>query len=172
MLVEGDALWTVDDGQCPQAQTAIPEVFEKGAVMIWASRAEHSPFWTRTIGNFEPPPKRPRLNCEGVVEVFYSNITQWNNQAQEWLLQQEHQTVVLVETHLQRLKMEQAKAALCRSRWQPELMPAYETGRGGTSGEGRPIGLQASSFLTWKAMVCLPTCCNGRDGRLFWCQSI
>ena len=133
MLVEGDALWTVDDGQCPQAQNAIPEVFEKGAVMIWASRAEHSPFWTRTIGNFEPPSKRPRLSGEG-IEVFYSNITQWNNQAKEWLLQQPHQTVVMVETHLHGLKLEQAKAALCRSRWQAEFLQAYETGRGGNSG--------------------------------------
>lgn len=97
--------------------------------MVWASKAEHSQFWTRTIGTFE----RPRLMGEG-IEVFYSNITQWNNQAKEWLLQTEHHTVAMVETHLQGGKLDQVKAALCRSRWQAEFLPAHETGRGGTSG--------------------------------------
>ena len=133
LLVEGDAVWSADDGQCPQAQTAIPEIFQTGAVMIWASKAEHSQFWTRTIGTFEPPPKRPRLTGEG-IEFFYSNITQWNTQAKEWLLQTEHHTVAMVETHLQGSKMDQVKAALCRTRWQAEFLPAHETGRGGNSG--------------------------------------
>ena len=75
LLVEGDALWSVDDGQCPQAQTAVPDIFQTDAVMIWASRAEHSPFWTRAIGTFERPIKRQKLTGEG-IEVFYSNITQ------------------------------------------------------------------------------------------------
>ena len=133
MLVEGEALWTVDDGECPQAQQHIPEIFKTGAVMIWASRAEHSSFWTRTIGCFEPPTKRPRLTGDG-VEIFYSNITQWNNAAKEWVLQQAHPVIMLVETHLQGPKLELAEAALCRSRWQPASLPAWETGRGGNSG--------------------------------------
>lgn len=101
--------------------------------MIWASRAEHSTFWTRTIGSFEPPKKRPRLTGES-IEVFFGNITQWNQQSKEWMIQQDFQLVMLVETHLQGNKMEQTQAALCRSRWQSEFLEAYETGRGGTSG--------------------------------------
>ena len=108
MLVEGDAIWTVDDEQCPQAQTEVPELFQRGAVTIWASKAEHSQFWTRTIGSFEPPTKRPKLAGEG-MEILYSNITQWNNQAKEWLLQQDLQTVMLVESHLHGIKQDQVK---------------------------------------------------------------
>ena len=122
LLVEGDALWSVDDDQCPQAQKHIPEIFHTGAVMIWASKAEHSHFWTKTIGSFEPPAKRQRIQGDG-VEVFYSNITQWNNAAREWVQQTEHQVVMLVETHLHGHKLEQVTA-----------LPAWETGRGGNSG--------------------------------------
>ena len=49
---------------------------------------------------------------------MYSNVAQWNNQAKEWLLQQDLQTVMLVEAHLRGIKQEQAKNALSRSRWQ------------------------------------------------------
>ena len=101
--------------------------------MIWASKAEHSHFWTNTIGSFEPPAKRQRIQGDG-VEVFYSNITQWNNAAREWVQQTEHQVVMLVETHLHGHKLEQVTAAMCRSRWQTEALPAWETGRGGNSG--------------------------------------
>ena len=159
LLVEGDALWSVDDDQCPQAQKNIPEVFQTGAVMIWASRTEHSHFWTRTIGSFEPPVKRPRLTGEG-IEISYSNVTQWNNAAKEWVLQQDHQVVMMVETHLQGHKMEQVKAALCRSRWHPESSQnLYRPGK---------LGRPNYTSLTWMAMDFWPMFCRGNIGRLCW----
>ena len=56
MLVEGDAIWTVDDGQCPQAQAEVPELFQRGAVMIWASKAEPEP-----LGALNHPKRGPNL---------------------------------------------------------------------------------------------------------------
>lgn len=41
---------------------------------------------------------------------------------------------MLVETHLQGTKLATAAQELSRSRWQLESLPAYETGRGGTTG--------------------------------------
>ena len=172
LLVEGDALWSVDDDQVPQAQTMIPEIFRTGAVMIWASKAEHSQFWTRTIGTFEPPAKRPRLIGEG-IEVFYSNVTQWNNAAKEWMLQTEHHTVVMVETHLHGLKAAHVKAALSRSRRRLSIwmrMKLVEEVQVGAScfvaGKGNlPI---VCIILTRKAMVSWPMCCSARSSRLFW----
>ena len=133
MLVEGDAVWTVDDGECPQPRKQVPEEIQRGAVMIWASRAEHSQFWTHTIGSFAPPPKRPRVSCDG-IEVFYSNVTQWNRDACDWLLQQDIQVAMLVETHVAGKQLATVSQALARSRWQLATLEAYETGRGGTSG--------------------------------------
>lgn len=55
MLVEGDALWVVDDGECPQVQQHVPEHIQRGAVMVRPSRAEQneqSTFWSRAIGRF------------------------------------------------------------------------------------------------------------------------
>lgn len=68
MLVAGDAIWTVDDGECPQVQKNVPESIMQGAVMILASRAEHSNFWTRAIGQIEPPAKRQKT-YGGSIEV-------------------------------------------------------------------------------------------------------
>lgn len=76
MLVEGDAIWAVDDGERPQVQKEMPEYIQRGAVMIWASRAEPSNFWTRTIGSFDPPAKRQRLSGEGME--FLSMATSRN----------------------------------------------------------------------------------------------
>lgn len=52
----------------------------------------------------------------------------------EWLLQQDILIAMLAETHLRGLKMEGVMTELSRSRWQPVFLPAFETGRGGTSG--------------------------------------
>ena len=101
--------------------------------MIWASKAEHSTFWTHSIGSFDPPPKRPRTGGEG-IEVLYSNVTQWNRDAKEWLLQQDLQLAMLVETHVAGPKLLTAAHEMARSRWQVTAMEAYETGRDGTSG--------------------------------------
>ena len=127
------ATLVADDGECPQVQQQVPEYIQRGAVMIWASRAEHSNFWTHTIGSFDPPPKHPRLSGEG-IEIFYSNVTQWNRDAKDWLLQQEHQIAMLVETHVTGKKLAMAAHELARARWQVTTLEAYETGRGGTSG--------------------------------------
>ena len=163
LLVEGDALWSVDDDQVPQAQTTIPEIFRSGAVMIWASKAEHSQFWTRTIGTFEPPAKRPRLIGEG-IEVFYSNVTQWNNAAKEWMLQTEHHTVALVETHLHGQKAAHGKQSFWK---RMKLVEEVQVeARCFVAGKGNlPIGC---IILTMQAMVFWPMCCNDRSLRLSW----
>lgn len=132
MLVEGDAIWTVDDGECPQVQQHVPDSIQQGTVMIWASRADHSNFWTRTIGKFEPPAKRPKTYA-GSIDVFYGNVTQWNRDVKDWLFQQDLQIAMLVETHVHGKKLEVAAHELARSRWRLDALEAYETGRGGTS---------------------------------------
>lgn len=40
LLVEGGAVWVADDGMCPEVQQKVPEHIKRGAVMVWASRAE------------------------------------------------------------------------------------------------------------------------------------
>ena len=133
LLVEGEAVWFVDDGRCPEVQKLVPEQIKQGAVMIWASRAEQSNFWSTTVGNFAPPGKKPRPPQQE-IDICYANITQWTKDAKEWVTQQNHSIVMMVETHLTGVKLEAAHNDLCRQRWQPTLLEAYETGRGGNSG--------------------------------------
>ena len=133
LLVEGEAVWLVDDGECPQVQKEVPDSIKRGAVMIWASRAEQSSFWTQTVGRFDPPAKRVKTDA-GAIEVFYGNVTHWNNDVKDWLLQQDMQIAMLVETHVTGHKAALAAQQLARSRWQLEKVDAFETGRGGTSG--------------------------------------
>ena len=133
MLVDGEAMWLVDDGECPQVQKTVPDSIQRGAVMIWASRAEQNSFWTQRIGSFEPPAKRQRTYA-GNIEVFYGNVTQWNKEVKEWLNQQDIQIAMLVETHVVGKKLEAAASEMARSRWRMEQLDAHETGRGGTSG--------------------------------------
>ena len=101
--------------------------------MVWASKAEPSDFWSIPIGSIEPPPKRPKI-LQDDVQIFYGNVTQWNKEVFQWLIQQDLQMVMMVETHIAGKKMEAAMSDLCRSRWLPTFMAAHETGRGGTSG--------------------------------------
>lgn len=77
MLVEGEAVWVADDGSCPEVHKEVP-------VMVWASRAEHSQFWTTSIGHFEPPQKKTK-HPHQEIEILYANITQWTRDA-EWLI--------------------------------------------------------------------------------------
>ena len=133
MLVEGDAIWLVDDGECPQVQKHVPDSIQPGGVMIWASRAEHNSFWTQRIGRFEPPAKKQRTYA-GSIDVFYGNVTQWNKEVKEWLNQQDLQIATLVETHVVGKQLELAANELARSRWRMEKLDAHETGSGGTSG--------------------------------------
>lgn len=101
--------------------------------MVWASRAEQSHFWSTTIGNFEPPPKKAR-HPHQEIEFLYANITQWTKDVKEWMIQQDHSVVMMVETHLQGQKMDGVQNDLCRHRWHPTFLAAHETGRGGNSG--------------------------------------
>ena len=140
LLVEGEACWIADDGQCPEVCKEIPEKFKREAVMIWASRAEQSNFWSTTIGNFEPPMKKAR-HPNQEIEILYANITQWTKESKEWLIQQPHSVVMMVETHLNHSKMDGAHNELCRHRWQPTFLAAHDTGRGGNSG-GQLFGLR------------------------------
>lgn len=133
LMVEGEAVWVVDDGECPKAVKEIPGVIQEGTVMVWASNAELSDFWSRTIGTIEPPPKRPRI-LQDEVNIFYGNVAQWTKEVFQWLIQQDLQIVMMVETHLAGNKMEGVMSELCRSRWFPTFLEAHETGRGGTSG--------------------------------------
>ena len=73
LLVEGEAVWLVDDGECPQVQKEVPDSIKRGAVMIRASRAEQSNFWSQTVGRFDPPAKRMKT-YGGVIEVFYGTL--------------------------------------------------------------------------------------------------
>ena len=174
MLVEGDAIWTVDDGECPQVQKHVPESIQKGAVMIWASRAEQSAFWSQTIGRFDPPAKRQKTYA-GSIEVFYGNVTQWNRDVRDWLLQQNIQIAMLVETHVTGKMLEVAAQERARSRWRLEKLDAYETGRGGTSGgqfsvpekDKQPIGFTNS---TRRAMASLPMSFRGKTGKWSSCR--
>ena len=61
-MVEGDAIWVVDDGECTQIQKEVPDHIQGGVVIVWASRAEPSSFWSRAIGSFDPPTKRTRIS--------------------------------------------------------------------------------------------------------------
>ena len=140
LLVEGEACWIADDGQCPEVCKEIPEKFKREAVMIWASRAEQSNFWSTTIGNFEPPVKKAR-HPNQEIEILYANITQRTKESKEWLIQQPHSVVMMVETHLNHSKMDGAHNELCRHRWQPTFLAAHDTGRGGNSG-GQLFGLR------------------------------
>ena len=133
MLVEGEAVWTVDDGECPQAVKEIPPAIQEGTVMVWASKAEPSDLWSRNIGIIEPPPKRPRV-LQDEVTIFYANVTMWNKEVFQWMVQQDLQIVMMVETHLAGTKLEGVMSDLCRARWHPAFLPAFETGRGGASG--------------------------------------
>lgn len=133
LLVAGDAVWFADDGQCPVVQKEVPHQIKQGAVMVWASKAEQSEFWTTPIGKFEPPAKRAR-HPHQEIELCYANITQWTKEVKEWMIQQDNSVVLMVETHLHGTKLDGAHNDLCRHRWQPTLMEAYETGRGGNSG--------------------------------------
>ena len=133
LLVAGDAVWFADDRQCPVVQKEVPHQIKQGAVMVWASKAEQSEFWTTPIGKFEPPAKRAR-HPHQEIELCYANITQWTKEVKEWMIQQDNSVVLMVETHLHGTKLDGAHNDLCRHRWQPTLMEAYETGRGGNSG--------------------------------------
>ena len=133
MLVEGEAVWVADDGKCPEVQKEVPEYIKRGAVMVWACRAEQNTFWSTAIGHFEPPQKRAR-HPNQEIQIMYANITQWTKDVKEWLIQQDHSVVMMVETHVHATKLEAAHNDLCRHRWQPTFMAAYETGRGGNSG--------------------------------------
>ena len=133
MLVEGQAVWVADDGECPRAVKEIPSIIQEGTVMVWASKAEPSDFWSTPIGTIQPPMKRPKI-LQDEVQIFYGNVTQWTKEVFQWLIQQDLQIVMMVETHLAGPKMEAAMSDLCRSRWMPTFLTAHETGRGGTSG--------------------------------------
>ena len=133
LLVKGEAVWLADDGKCPEVHKVVPELIKQGAVMIWASRAEQSNFWSTTVGNFEPPTKKGR-HPHQEIDICYANITQWTKDAKEWMIQQDHSIVMMVETHLNGVKLEAAHNDLCRHRWQPTLLEASDTGRGGNSG--------------------------------------
>lgn len=94
MLVEGDALWVVDDGECPQLCKEVPD-----HVMIWASKAEPSTFWARAIDPLNRPANDhagPGMRGEG-VEIFCGNITQWTRDVRELLLQQDIQIAMMIE---------------------------------------------------------------------------
>lgn len=140
MLVEGEAVWIADDGKCPEVCKEVPEHIKRDAVMIWASRAEQSNFWTTTIGQFEQPAKRAR-HPNQEIEILYANITQWTKDSKEWMIQQPHSVVMMVETHLNHGKLEGVQNELCRHRWQPTFLEACDTGRGGNSG-GHLFGLR------------------------------
>ena len=98
MLVEGDAVWVADDGECPHVHKVVPDHIKQGAVMVWASKAEPSSFWSTPIGTFEPP-KRPR-QFGGEIEIFYGNITQWSRDVNDWLRHQDIHVAMFVETHV------------------------------------------------------------------------
>lgn len=110
MLVEGEAVWIADDGRCPEVHR-VPEQIKKGAVMI---------------GNFEPPPKKARHSHQE-IEFLYANITQWTKDVKEWMIQQDHSIVMMVETHLHGQKLEGVHNDLRRHRWHPTLLGAHET---------------------------------------------
>ena len=72
--------------------------------MVWASKAEPSDLWSRNIGIIEPPPKRPRV-LQDEVTIFYANVTMWNKEVFQWMVQQDLQIVMMVETHLAGTKL-------------------------------------------------------------------
>ena len=72
MLVEGEAVWIADDGKCPEVQKVVPDHIKQGVVMIWASKAEQSNFWSTIVGRFEPPTKKTRRPHQE-IEICYAN---------------------------------------------------------------------------------------------------
>ena len=139
MLAAGDAVWVVDDGEsCAGAHPAR------------SSHEEHSTFWTHTVGRFDPPAKRSRTGGDS-VEVFYGNVTQWNRDAKDWLLQQDLQLALLVETHVTGKKLETAAHELARSKgrskpWRP-MRQAVEAPVAATSSAAERVKqLQDSPF--------------------------
>ena len=176
MLVAGDAVWTVDDGECPQVQQHVPEYIQRGAVMIWASKAEHSTFWTHSIGSFDPPPKRPRTGGEG-IEVLYSNVTQWNRDAKNgccsrtssWPCWLRH---MLLAPSCSQRPMRWPGADGRSLPWKPMKQGVVALVVGSFSAAGKVNLPTRFTTLTRLAMVSLPTLCSARTGKLSLSPSI
>lgn len=110
------------------------------------------------VPSTEPPAKRPKI-LQDDVDIFYANVTQWNKEVFQWLIQQDLQVVMMVETHL--------AGELCRSRWQPAFMeqegeaPAVVK----DSAVEKAKRHTSCTSTTVRATASLPMWCNDRSGR-------